>query len=250
MCWNVLNFIPSNKEMVSVTSSDTDKEGGEWNISYCHSWQNNGHFFVITTRGNSHTMRAHISRLPKDTPLKLAVVRKWARDLIEGLKCFYEKYNNVTHGCVIIDNVFVRRNTGNLLLGDPSFGKNPGTSTENLLSKAPLDRRDIIGYAICVLDIIFKMNRESNYEDLGDKESSKGQSMSLSSAAAQSMQKCIERGEVPNEVNKVQHESLRHMLWYCFTASNKSSLLTDVYNHPFLRAESNGNNSGFCELIS
>ena len=34
-----------------------------------------------------------------------------------------EAYTSNEHGAVLIDNIYVRRNTGNLFLGDPNLGK-------------------------------------------------------------------------------------------------------------------------------
>ena len=126
---------------------------------------------IITTRGSSHSIRAHIGRLPKDRPLKLAVVRKWARDLAGAIREFVEKYSSsaasaiggeqagssggaagasVVHGGVYIDNVFVRRTTGNLILGSPALG----LKKNSVLASLPDKRQDVVGFALCVMDIV------------------------------------------------------------------------------------------------
>ncbi len=154
--------------------------------------------------------------------------------------------------CVLIDNIFVLRNTGNLFLGEGYLGKIPVTTTEKLLQSCPHERRDIVGYGLCVLDIVFKATRETLHATALPS-SHKGQSQSFTGNTGgqhlQVTQKCIERGEAPPEVSKVLHESLRHLIWFCFTTTNCAGLGNDgeLYNHPFLRIEKDDNDA-YCEL--
>eukprot|EP00392_Amoebophrya_sp_AT5.2_P007471 g7486.t1 len=150
--WNILDHIPQNKDVAADARRESD-----WVVHGLASWElpATSQFVVITSRGSSHTIRSHITRLPKDRPLKLAVVRKWTRDLASGLQFFLTLYRK--HGAVFIDNVFVKQNTGNLFLGDPSFGKTPlSTAAEKILAKTSSDKRDLVGYGLTVLEIIFK----------------------------------------------------------------------------------------------
>ncbi|CAD7931219.1 unnamed protein product [Amoebophrya sp. A25] len=198
IAWNVLDKVPAEKESREL-ATDPRRES-EWIVRGLSAWEGAGSsFVVITSRGSSHTIRSHISRLPKDRPLKLAVVRKWARDLAEGLQFFASLYKKQPHGAVNIDNVFVKQNTGNLFLGDPSFGKTPTTLAEKVLAKTSAERRDLVGYGLCLLDIVYK-----------------GSLASLDKAEQREFRSAIEKEEAPAEVARILHETLRTLLKLCF----------------------------------
>ncbi|CAD7940063.1 unnamed protein product [Amoebophrya sp. A120] len=228
IAWNVLDHVPPNKDM----AADARREQSEWVVHGLASWENAGSttdpFVVITGRGSSHTIRSHITRLPKERPLKLAVVRKWARDLAEGLQ-FFLSFNRL-HGNVSMDNVFVKQNTGNIFLGDPAFiGKTPlHTATEKILNHSklvPESRRDVIGYGLCVTDIVYKAQLGDNVDKL---------TAYLDPNAQQSL------------LDRIQHESLRDLLKACLVQPSTLTAAA-ILEHAFFHEPDE--NDLYCEVL-
>ena len=125
---------------------------------------------------------------------------------------------------MFIDNLFVRRETGNILLGDPSYHKAPQTVTERLLARAAPERQDLLGIGLSLLELLFRNN-----------------SMKV-------LQSTVDNFRAPIEVGRIGHESLRNLLLLTFTTQQSFGevLNEQVFKHDFLLEEEDTDR--YCEI--
>ncbi|CAD7974117.1 unnamed protein product, partial [Amoebophrya sp. A120] len=122
VAWNVIPF-------TRLTGTERNRIQDEINITksldhpriiHCvNAWKNpqREEIYIITERVTGGSLRNYVSRLAG--PLKIKVIRDWARQILEGLQYLHStKPNPVIHRDLKCDNIFINGNVGEILIGE------------------------------------------------------------------------------------------------------------------------------------
>ncbi|OIR58096.1 MAG: WNK protein kinase [Amphiamblys sp. WSBS2006] len=134
------------------------------NIIHLHdSWFDGNEFVFVTEMMTSGTLREYIKRIGLPTQ---KVVRKWLRQILEGINYLHEHTPTIIHRDLKCDNIFINGTTGEIKIGDMGtakmkFGKKytvigtPEFMAPEMYEESGYNEKvDIYAFGMCILEIL------------------------------------------------------------------------------------------------
>ncbi|GAB4855136.1 Serine/threonine-protein kinase wnk3 [Ancistrocladus abbreviatus] len=135
-------------------------------IKFYNSWVDtkNGHINIITEICTSGTLRKYHK---KHKRVDLRTLKKWSRQILEGLLYLHSHDPPIVHRDLKCDNIFVNGNHGEVKIGDLEFATilrqadaarsvigTPGFMAPELYEKEYNELVDIYAFGMCVLELV------------------------------------------------------------------------------------------------
>lgn len=204
-------------------------------MKYVQSWYDTDSKTVvivteILTEGTLKDFTAKIKTI------RLRIVRKWCRQILEGLEYMHSMEPPVIHRDLKCDNIFINER-GDIKIGDLGLSKRGGKSdktstvlgTPEFMAPELFDEQydetvDIYAFGLAVLEMVSKETPYAECLNVG-----------------QTILK-ITNGVPPLVLDRVAHESLKSFITYCIQKSEagKRPSASECLAHPFLAEEEDG----------
>lgn len=180
----------------------------------------------ITEIVTSGTLKQYTSRVKG---IKLKVIKKWCRQILNGLDYLHSHHPPIIHRDLKCDNIFINGNTGQIRIGD--FGLS-ATRTETqvhsvlgtpefmapeLYDESYSEKVDIYAFGMCVLEMVTK---EYPYEECTN--------------AAQ-IYKRVCSGMKPEVLSRIADPAVRDFIDICLAPQERRLSAHELLKHPFLR---------------
>lgn len=153
----------------------------------------------------------------KHKSVETSAIKKWARQIFQGL-CFLHTHDPpIIHGSLTCDNIFINRNTGEVKIGDPGL--------ENLLQDPPLELFEELNedfeiylFGMCMLELATSQIPFSELVTVRDM-----------------YQKRIESGTMPDALAKVKDVQFRQFIEKCLVSGSTKVSTTELLKYSFLQ---------------
>lgn len=213
VAWNVVPFRRLDRHARKLIESEIKLASSLDSpriLKFVSSWVNRdkGEVVFITERITGGSLWSYINRL--SSPLKMKVIRKWSREILEGLVYLHtHDPHPIIHRDLKCSNIFVNGGDGNVVIGDlglcTTLLVNQATSlvgTPEFMAPEVYDESygtavDIYAFGMCLLQMIA---RRLPYAEC--------------SSAAQVYKKVI-TGIQPVDVSRMRNEELRRIVELC-----------------------------------
>lgn len=201
-------------------------------MKYVNSWyEPTTHRVVIITEILTEGTLKNFTQRVKT--MRLRMVRKWSRQILEGLAYLHNLNPPIIHRDLKCDNIFINEK-GDIKIGDLGLSKRSGKGEQTktvlgtpefmapeLYTETYDETVDIYAFGLALLEMVGKETPYSECMNIG-----------------QIITK-VSAGKIPALLNRVTHAGLREFIFYCITKSKggKRPSATDCLQHPFLDLE-------------
>ena len=242
VAWNEVNIKslpPTEKKRVISEVKILEKVKHERIISFYGSWYNAKDYKVvfITERVTEGSLRAFCEKV---SGLRLIVVRRWAEQILDGLKYLHSQEPPIIHRDLKCENVFVKGEDGSIKIGDLGLStqamrdKNtPGTvlgtpefMAPELYTEKYDETVDVYAFGLVLLEMISMETPYSECMNIG-----------------QIIQK-VTSGAEPDVLRRVKIPELKNFVKYCLEkhlfegeTEQRRPSAKEVYDHPFMTSE-------------
>ena len=201
-------------------------------MKYVKSWyEPTTHRVVIITEILTEGTLKHFTQRVKT--MRLRMVRKWSRQILEGLAYLHNLNPPIIHRDLKCDNIFINEK-GDIKIGDLGLSKRSGKGEQTktvlgtpefmapeLYTETYDETVDIYAFGLALLEMVGKETPYSECMNIG-----------------QIITK-VSAGKTPALLNRVTHAGLREFIFYCITKSQagKRPSAMDCLQHSFLDLE-------------
>ncbi|CEP00868.1 non-specific serine/threonine protein kinase [Plasmodiophora brassicae] len=230
VAWNTVELkrLPEREKVRLKSETDILKNlNHNCIINFYNSWENPDAEQVIFTTEivTSGTLKQYVSRFK---PVKLKVIKKWCRQILQGLCYLHSKTPPIIHRDLKCDNIFINGSTGDIRIGDLGLSTmrnathvasvlgTPEFMAPELYDEWYTEKVDVYAFGMCVLEMI---SNEYPYAECTN--------------TAQIFKK-VSAGIRPESLNRVTDWQTREFIELCLAKSNFRLAADDLLRHPFL----------------
>ena len=198
-------------------------------INFFSVWENKEEDQICFTTEivTSGTLKEYINRV-FSSGIKLKIIKKWCRQILEGLKYLHSHQPPIIHRDIKCDNIFINGNLGDIIIGDLGLSTHktkshaesvlgtPEFMAPELYDEHYTEKVDIWAFGMAVLEMA---TNQYPYEECEN--------------PAQIYRR-VSQHLPPMILSRILDKRLRQFIELCFLPPDKRLCAKDLLDHPFL----------------
>lgn len=193
-------------------------------------WSTEENFVFITELMTGGTLKDYISKVG---PLNTRLIKKWGKQILEGLKYLHTRDPPIIHRDIKNENIFVNSSQGEIKIGDLGIAKERKhkrytiVGTPNFMAREMFEgegyseKVDIYAFGMSLIEMATGKPPYSEFVEGCD------------------IYKNILRGVLPGALSEIQDGCLKSMIMCCLVPSNNRYSAEECLEHHFFSAENN-----------
>mmetsp|Transcript_17794 Transcript_17794/g.25015 ORF Transcript_17794/g.25015 Transcript_17794/m.25015 type:complete len:679 (+) Transcript_17794:59-2095(+) len=235
--WNVVDLSKikneDDKKQIEEEKSTLQKLNHPNIIKVYANWTKKNQLIFITDWVTSGSLRDYMTRMK--TTVKLRVLKRWCKQILDGLHYLHSQRPPVIHRDIKCDNIFIDGQSGKLRIGDFGLAINrhqttmadgghgtPEFMAPELINGDYNELVDVWAFGMLVLEILLAPTKGAPFPY--------SECHSMASIVLK-----IVQGAHPDVIHRVKSRQLRSFLKLCLAPKERRLSAADLLQHPFLQ---------------